>query len=101
MSSHRVCIPTDRILNWFNNTNSINSYPSGRFNRESNMIDISNFCCCEIEDIGEIDANNQEDLEKRIFLEVDNDEQKFINIMTLLSSYYGDVSSDMINKWSR
>ena len=64
-------------------------------------IEISNFTICDIEDIDGINADDASDLEKRLFLEVDEDEQKFINIMTLLSAYYGDVSSNLITKWSR
>lgn len=65
------------------------------------MINVSNFTSCDIEDIEDVDAEDTADLERRLFNECDGDEQKFINIMTLLSAYYGNVSSDLISKWSR
>ena len=62
---------------------------------------ISNFTFCEIEDIDKVNPDSEKSLERRVFNEVDGDEQKFINIMTLLSAYYGDVVLNVISKWSR
>ena len=64
---------------------------------------IDNFTECDIELIndGGNNPDSTSECEELIFKEVDGDSQKFINIMTILANYYGDVSSEMITRWAR
>ena len=66
-----------------------------------NKINISNFAECDIEGFEDIDPSSLKQLEKLIWEEVDRDEQKFINIASILSNFYGDVGFEFVTKWNR
>ena len=66
-------------------------------------MDISNFTVCDIEKLIDEEQNSDslKEFERLIYLEVDEDEQKFINIASIFASYYGDVSYEFSTKWTR
>ncbi len=64
-------------------------------------MDISNFITCDIENITEVDPDSLKKLEQLIFNEMDGDEQKFINIASIISNFYGNVGSEFFSKWNR
>ena len=66
-------------------------------------MNISNFTECDIEKLieGEQNPDSLKEFEKLIYLEVDGDEQKFINIASIFASYHGDIGSEFTNRWAR
>jgi len=67
------------------------------------MIDVSNFTECDVEKIidDKVDASSLKELELLIWNEVDGDEQKFVNIASIMSNFYGDIGNEFCNKWNR
>ncbi len=65
------------------------------------MIDVSNFTECIVDSMEDVDPSSLAKLEELIWKEVDGDEQKFINIASILANFYGDVGSEFVNKWNR
>ncbi len=65
------------------------------------MIEVSNFTECIVDRLEAADPKSLTQLEEFIWEEVDGDEQKFVNLASILSNFYGDVSSEFVTKWNR
>ena len=63
-------------------------------------VEISDDVDCDLS-LRRVNPDNLEQLEKLIFLQVDESEQAFINLASILTSFYGDVVLEFAEKWNR